>query len=76
MGMGKGSQKNGIVTGGFIFSPFNLTAAMFQETEKEKYSSVVVLVRADSRFTRFENLRSAKACIPEFGGIGRQDHRF
>ncbi|XP_065076164.1 transferrin-like [Ochlerotatus camptorhynchus] len=49
--------------------PFNLTAAMFQETEKEKYSSVVVLVRAESRFTRFENLRSARACIPEFGGI-------
>ncbi|XP_055593629.1 transferrin-like [Uranotaenia lowii] len=49
--------------------PFNLTAAMFQETEKEKYSSVVVLVRDNSRFTRFENLRDAKACIPEFGGI-------
>ncbi|XP_058458276.1 transferrin-like [Malaya genurostris] len=49
--------------------PFNLTAAMFQETEKEKYSSVVVVVRDDSRFTRFENLRSAKACVPEFGGI-------
>lgn len=49
--------------------PFNLTAAMFQETEKEKYSSVVVLVRDNSRFTRFENLRNAKACIPEFGGI-------
>ncbi|XP_058829124.1 transferrin-like [Topomyia yanbarensis] len=49
--------------------PFNLTAAMFQETEKEKYSSVVVVVRNDSRFARFENLRSAKACIPEFGGI-------
>ncbi|XP_055630432.1 transferrin-like [Toxorhynchites rutilus septentrionalis] len=49
--------------------PFNLTAALFQETEKEKYSSVVVLVRNNSRFTRFENLRDAKACIPEFGGI-------
>lgn len=49
--------------------PFNLTAAMFQETEKEKYSSVVVLVRDNSRFARFENLRSARACIPEFGGI-------
>ncbi|XP_055535032.1 transferrin-like [Wyeomyia smithii] len=48
---------------------FNLTAAMFQETEKEKYSSVVVIVRDDSRFARFENLRNAKACIPEFGGI-------
>ncbi|XP_053686046.1 transferrin-like [Sabethes cyaneus] len=48
---------------------FNLTAAMFQETDKEKYSSVVVIVRDDSRFTRFENLRNAKACIPEFGGI-------
>lgn len=49
--------------------PFNLTAAMFQETEKEKYSSVVVLVKDDNRFTRFENLRSARACMPEFGGI-------
>lgn len=49
--------------------PFNLTAAMFQETEKEKYSSVVVLVRDDSRFARFENLRNARACFPEFGGI-------
>lgn len=48
---------------------YNLTAAMFQETEKEKYSSVAVVVRNDSRFTRFENLRNAKACIPEFGGI-------
>lgn len=43
---------------------------MFQETDKEKYSSVVVIVRDDSRFARFENLRNAKACIPEFGGIG------
>uniref|UniRef100_A0A8D8BFS2 Transferrin n=1 Tax=Culex pipiens TaxID=7175 RepID=A0A8D8BFS2_CULPI len=49
--------------------PFNLTAAMFQETEKEKYSSVVVLVKDDNRFTRFENLRSSRACMPEFGGI-------
>lgn len=53
-----------------FLSPFNLTAAMFQETEKEKYSSVVVLVKDDNRFTRFENLRSSRACMPEFGGIG------
>lgn len=49
--------------------PLNLTAAVYQETEKEKYSSVVVLVHNNSRFARFENLRNAKACIPEFGGI-------
>lgn len=49
--------------------PFNLTAALFQETEKDKYSSVAVIIKNNSRFTRFENLRGAKACIPEFGGI-------
>jgi hypothetical protein len=29
------------------------------------------LVKSGSAFERFENLRNAKACFPEFGGIGK-----
>jgi hypothetical protein len=42
---------------------------MYQETEDEKYSSVVVLIKANSSYERFEHLKGAKACLPEFGGI-------
>lgn len=56
----------------FIKSPYNLTTALYVETETEKYASVVVVVRADSSYERFENLRNAKACFAEFGSIGKR----
>jgi Transferrin len=52
-----------------FFSPYNLTAALYSETDSDKHSSVVVLVKAGSSIDRFEKLRTAKACFPEFGGI-------
>uniref|UniRef100_A0AAG5DJ12 Transferrin-like domain-containing protein n=1 Tax=Anopheles atroparvus TaxID=41427 RepID=A0AAG5DJ12_ANOAO len=54
---------------GYLARQNNLAAAMYQETEKEKYSSVVVLVHEGKDLDRFERLRNSKACFPEFGGI-------
>lgn len=48
-----------------------MTTALYAETETEKYASVVVVVRANSTIERFENLRGTKACIAEFGSIGK-----
>lgn len=55
----------------FNFSPYNLTAAVFAEIDTEKYSQVVVLVKDGSKYETFESLQGAKACFPEFGGIGK-----
>lgn len=52
-------------------SPLNLTATLFGETANEKYSQVVVLIRANSTYERFENFKHAQACFPEFSGIGK-----
>uniref|UniRef100_A0A182M421 Transferrin-like domain-containing protein n=1 Tax=Anopheles culicifacies TaxID=139723 RepID=A0A182M421_9DIPT len=54
---------------GYLARQSNLAAALYQETEKEKYSSVVVLVHEGKGHDRFEKLRNARACFPEFGGI-------
>uniref|UniRef100_A0A182QXI1 Transferrin-like domain-containing protein n=1 Tax=Anopheles farauti TaxID=69004 RepID=A0A182QXI1_9DIPT len=54
---------------GYLARQSNLTAALYQETEKDKYSSVVVLVHEGKGHDRFEKLRDSKACFPEFGGI-------
>lgn len=54
---------------GYLARQSNLAAALYQETEKDKYSSVVVLVREGKGHDRFEKLRDSKACFPEFGGI-------
>ncbi|XP_037032135.1 transferrin-like [Bradysia coprophila] len=48
---------------------YNLTAALYAETENAKYSSVVTVIKATSKYERFENLRNSKACFAEFGGI-------
>jgi hypothetical protein len=48
---------------------YNLTAAVFAETENSKYSSVVVVVKEGSTYERFQNLKNSKACFAEFGGI-------
>uniref|UniRef100_A0A1L8DJ83 Putative transferrin n=2 Tax=Nyssomyia neivai TaxID=330878 RepID=A0A1L8DJ83_9DIPT len=50
---------------------YNLTAAMYAETESNKYSSVVILVRANATFNGLESLRGARACFPEYGGIAK-----
>ncbi|CRK97686.1 CLUMA_CG011066, isoform A [Clunio marinus] len=52
-------------------NPYNLTAALFEETEFEKYSSVVALINQHDaeRITRFEDFRDRKACFAEYGGI-------
>lgn len=54
-------------------STYNLTAALYAETETSKYSSVVAVIKATSKYERFENLRNSKACFAEFGGIGKVD---
>jgi hypothetical protein len=48
---------------------YNLTTALYAETETEKYSSVVVVVKANSTFQTLNDLKNAKACFPEFGSI-------
>lgn len=50
-------------------SPYNLTAALYAETENKKYASVIVAIHANSTIDRFENLRNTKACFAEFGSI-------
>ncbi|XP_063707817.1 transferrin-like [Culicoides brevitarsis] len=55
---------------GFIArNNFNLTAAMYAETDDQHYSKVVVLIKANSRISKFNDLKGKKACFPEFGGI-------
>lgn len=50
-----------------------MTGALFEETENEKYSSVVAVIKeSDSaRITSFEDFRGKRACFGEFGGIGK-----
>lgn len=60
-----------ILTNFFLYRNFNLTAAVYAETEYEQYASVVAVVRDSSYFKTFEDLRGAKACFPEFGGIAQ-----
>lgn len=55
-----------------VCSPYNLVSALYAETEYNKYSTVVVLVKTDSNFERFENLRNSKACFAEHRGIGNK----
>ncbi|XP_059607421.1 transferrin-like [Phlebotomus argentipes] len=50
---------------------YNLSAAMYAETESNKYSSVVILVRANATFRGLESLRDTRACFPEYGGIAK-----
>lgn len=52
-------------------SAFNLTSALFAETDI--YSEVVVLLKVTSTIERFENLKGTQACIAEFAGIGLLD---
>lgn len=45
---------------------------MFEETENEKYSSVIAIIKekdADN-IKKFEDFKGKKACFGEFGGIG------
>lgn len=51
-----------------FFRIYNLTTALYGETEK--HASAGVVVRANSTFKSFEDLRGAKACFSEFNGIG------
>lgn len=52
----------------FNSSLYNLTAALYFETQTDQYSSVVTVVHQGSKYKSFESLRGARACIPEFGG--------
>lgn len=57
---------------GFIArNNFNLTSAMYAETDDQHYSKVVILIKANSRINTFNDLKGKKACFPEFGGIGK-----
>ncbi|XP_031637288.1 transferrin-like [Contarinia nasturtii] len=47
--------------------PYNLTTALYGESDKD--AAVVVVVRANSNFKRFEDLQNSKACIAEYNGI-------
>lgn len=56
--------------------PYNLTSALFEETENEKYSSVVALIKEkdSEKITQFEDFKGKHACFPEFGGIGKEEN--
>lgn len=55
----------------FVLSVYNLTAALYAETETERYSSVVMVVKENTKFRKFEDLKGSKACFPEYGSIGK-----
>ncbi|GAB0090184.1 Transferrin [Sergentomyia squamirostris] len=69
----KGSDMMGIDSNyGFLARQvYNLTGVMYAETETNKYSTVVILVRANSTFRGIESLRDTKVCFPEYGGIAK-----
>jgi len=48
---------------------FDLSPAMYAETDDQHYSRVVILIKDGAGIQRFEDLRSRKVCFPEFGGI-------
>jgi len=49
---------------------YNLTSALYSETESDKYASVVVVIKnSATALDRFEKLRGTKACFGEFGSI-------
>jgi len=52
-------------------NPYNLTGALFEETESDKYNSVVAIIKESDaeRITSFEDFRDKRACFGEFGGI-------
>lgn len=54
-----------------------MTSALYEETETEKYSSVVAVIKeADAKeITKFEDFRGKRACFGEFGGIGKSLHK-
>lgn len=52
-----------------IHSTYNLTTALYGETEKK--ASIAIVVHANSNFHSFNDLKKAKACIAEFDGIGK-----
>lgn len=58
------------------FSPYNLTSVLFEETETEKYSSVVAVIneRDAGKIKSFEDFKGKRACFGEFGGIGKSTH--
>lgn len=51
-----------------FYSPYNLTTALYGQSDKNAAS--VVVVRANSNFKQFEDLKNAHACIAEYDGIG------
>lgn len=56
----------------FTFSSvYNLTTALYEETDESRYSSVVAVIKeADvNNIKTFEDFRGKRACFPEFGGI-------
>lgn len=54
-----------------ISSVYNLTTALYEETEIEKYSSVVAVIKEkdSERIKSFEDFAEKRACFAEFGGI-------
>lgn len=52
-------------------SVYNLTTALYEETEIDKYSSVVAVIKEKDtdRIKSFEDFAGKSACFPEFGGI-------
>lgn len=52
-------------------NPYNLTGVLYEETEFDKYSSVVAVIKESDveRIKSFEDFRGKRACFGEFGGI-------
>jgi hypothetical protein len=54
-----------------IFSFFNLTTVMYQETTEDGHFKVVAVVSSSIGAANLTELENKKACFPEFGGLGK-----
>ncbi|XP_055390360.1 uncharacterized protein LOC129619238 [Condylostylus longicornis] len=48
-------------------SNYNLTAALFFDTENDQFSSIVIVIKENGDIKNFADLKSKKVCLPEYG---------
>ncbi|XP_060525640.1 transferrin-like isoform X2 [Cylas formicarius] len=53
---------------GYIARRKNLTNVAFPETDPRQLSKIVVVIRSESNFSGFGDLKGQRACLPEYGG--------
>lgn len=57
-----------------IFSRYNLTTALYGETDAHALAGVVV--RANSTYKHLKSIAGVTACVNEYNGIGKEAQYF